>query len=88
MTVSLCNLTLKITQILLFRTVNNHLGRHSILLKQQGESLMCVSLLSHEKRALPYKLCDKYLGILVATLELGSGKQSVTKNIMSQSPAS
>ena len=71
---------------MLLRTVNNHLGRHSILLKQQRESLTCIPLLSHGKQTRPSKICDKYLGILVATLGLGSGKQSVTKNIMSQPP--
>ena len=56
------------------------------MLKQQGESLMYIPLLSHGKRMQPSKLCDKYLGILVSTLGLGYGKQSVTKNIMLQPP--
>ena len=81
-TASLCNLTFKNAQSLLLRTVNNHIGRQSIPLKQQGEILMCVPLLSHGKFTRTSKIFDKYLGILVATLGIGSGKKSVNKNIM------
>ena len=49
---------------------------------------MCIPLLSHGKRTRPSKFCDKYLGILVATIGLGSGKKSVTNNIMLQPPIS
>ena len=49
---------------------------------------MFIPLLSHGKRTLPPKLYDKYLGILVDTLGLSSGKKRVTKNIMSQPPVS
>ena len=49
---------------------------------------MCIPLPSHGKLTQPSKFCDKYLGILVSTIRLGSGKKSVTKKIMSQTPVS
>ena len=87
-TASLCNLTLKIAHSLLLQTVNNHLGMHSILLKQQGESFMYIPKLRHGKCMLLCKRFEKYLGILVVTLGVGYGKQSVTENIMLQPPVS
>ena len=87
-TASLSSLTFKNSQSLLLWNVNNHHGRYSIPSKQQGESIMCIPLIIHGKDTQPSKFCDTYLGILVATLVLGSGKQSVTKNIMSQPPLS
>ena len=47
---------------------------------------MCIPLFGHEKRTRPSKLFDKYLRILVSTIGLGSGKQSITENIMLQLP--
>ena len=72
--------------ILILWTVNNHIGRTSIPSKQQLESLMCIHIISHRKCTQPSKVCDKCLSIIVATLGLCSGKQSITKNIMSQPP--